>query len=91
MNYSLFLINNRSEIDVYNINKIANIMKRFIDSLDIIRKMKYREIDQIGYTLIPQNTNINVSEYTDSQYRKRRVEIGEMSKLHKMGQRIAEV
>lgn len=90
MNYTLFLIYNRSEIDVYNINKIA-IMKRFIDSLDIIRKMKYREIDQIGYTLIPQNTNINVPEYTDSQYRKRRVEIGEMSKLHKMGQRIAEV
>jgi len=41
-------------------------MKRFIDCLDITRKMKYKEIDRIGYTLIPQNTNINVPEYTDS-------------------------
>lgn len=77
-------------MNVYNINKNP-IMKQLIQSIDLIRKMKYRELDQIGYTLIPQNTDIDVPEYKDSVYRKRRAQIGEMSKMHRMGQRIAEV
>jgi phenylalanine-4-hydroxylase len=48
-------------------------------------------LDSLGHKLISLDLNIKNPEYTDKIYRNRKLMIGELSKVHRMGQPIKEV